>query len=128
MENLLAFYSCKLKDAQTRYTTTERELLSVVETLKEFRTILLGQRLIIYTDHKNLEYNNLTSDRVLCWRLLIEEFGATLKYIKGKDNIVADILSHYPTANNCKNSCQTPPPRHGRDVLYSGESYGYVSY
>jgi len=32
----LAFYSRKLTDAQTRYTTTERELLSVVETLKEF--------------------------------------------------------------------------------------------
>jgi RNase H-like domain found in reverse transcriptase len=31
-----AFFSCKLKDAQTRYTTTERELLSIVETLKEF--------------------------------------------------------------------------------------------
>jgi len=30
----LAFYSRKLNDAQTRYTTTERELLSIVETLK----------------------------------------------------------------------------------------------
>ena len=36
----LAFYSRKLKDAQTRYTTTERELLSIVETLKEFKSIL----------------------------------------------------------------------------------------
>jgi hypothetical protein len=31
----IAFYSRKLTDAQTRYTTTERELLSIVETLKE---------------------------------------------------------------------------------------------
>ena len=32
----IAFYSRKLKPEQTRYTTTERELLSIVETLKEF--------------------------------------------------------------------------------------------
>ena len=38
----LVFYSRKLNDAQTRYTTTERELLSIVETLKEFGNILFG--------------------------------------------------------------------------------------
>jgi hypothetical protein len=32
----VAFYSCKLQPAQTCYTTTERKLLSIVETLKEF--------------------------------------------------------------------------------------------
>jgi hypothetical protein len=40
----VAFYSRKLQLAQTRYTSTERELLSIVETLKEFKNILLGQR------------------------------------------------------------------------------------
>lgn len=92
----LAFYSRKLTDAQTRYTTTERELLSIVETLKEFRTILLGQKLKVYTDHQNLTYTDLKTDRVLRWRLLLEEYGADIHYIKGVTNIVADILSRYP--------------------------------
>ena len=47
----IAFYSIKPTDPQQRYTVIERELLSTVETLKEFRTISLGQKLRIYTDH-----------------------------------------------------------------------------
>ena len=31
----IAFYSRKLQSAQRRYTTTERELLTIVETLKK---------------------------------------------------------------------------------------------
>ena len=50
----IAFYSRRLSDCQTRYTTTERELLAIVETLKEFRNILLGQKIVIHTDHKIL--------------------------------------------------------------------------
>lgn len=89
----IAFYSRKLQPAQTRYTTTERELLAIVETLKEFRNILLGQRINVYTDHKNLTYKNFNTDRVMRWRLILEEFGPELHHLKGEKNIVADALS-----------------------------------
>jgi hypothetical protein len=89
----IAFYSRKLNSAQTRYTTTERELLSIVETLKEFRNILLGQQIKVYTDHKNLIYKNFNTERVLRWRLLLEEFNPELIYVKGSHNVVADALS-----------------------------------
>ena len=54
-----AFYSRKWTKTQKRYMVTEKELLSIVETLREFRTILLGQQLKIYTDHKNLTCKTL---------------------------------------------------------------------
>jgi RNase H-like domain found in reverse transcriptase len=79
----LAFYSCKLNHAQLNYTTIEQELLSIVEILRECRNILLGHKIIIFTDHKNLSFSSVTSSRVLCWGLMIEEFGRKIPICKG---------------------------------------------
>ena len=92
-EKPIAFYSRKLSSAQKRYTTGEQELLSIVETLKEFKNILLGQKLIVHTDHKNLLYDKMSSDRIIRWRLLIEEYAPTFLHVKGEHNVVADALS-----------------------------------
>ena len=89
----IAYYSRKLNSAQLNYTTTERELLAIVETLKEFRNILLGQKIVVYTGHKNLTYKVFNTERVMRWRLIIEEYGPELHYLKGEKNIVADALS-----------------------------------
>jgi hypothetical protein len=68
----LAFYSRKLNSAHTLYTTGLQELLSLVDTLIEFRDILLGQQVIVHTDHLNILYGELSNDRITRWRLLLE--------------------------------------------------------
>jgi hypothetical protein len=113
----IAFYSRKLNLAQTRYTTTERELLAIVETLKEFRNILLGQRIQIHTDHRNLTYKNFNTERVLRWRLILEEFGPELLYIKGEKNIVADALSRLGLNNT--NNTSAPTVEHNATLFGS---------
>jgi hypothetical protein len=75
------------------YTVTEKELLSIVATLKEFRNILLGQQITVFADHKNLTHRNFNAKRVMRWRLVLEEFGPDLQYIKGERNVVTDALS-----------------------------------
>ena len=49
----------------------------------------------MYTGHKNLirDALGLTSDRVYQWRLLLEEYGPEIVYIKGIHNTVADAIS-----------------------------------
>ena len=97
----IAFFSRKLNKAQQNYTTTEKELLSIVECVKEFRNILFGYPIRVYSDHKNLVHAATISQsqRVMRWRLILEEFGPDIRHISGEDNVVADAISRLPTAN-----------------------------
>jgi hypothetical protein len=90
----IAFFSRKLSETQQKYSVTEIELLAIVETLKEFKGMLWGQDIKVYTYHKNLTRDalELTSDRVYLWRLLLEEYTPKIINIKGIHNIVADTI------------------------------------
>ena len=69
--------------------------------------MLWGQRLKVYTDHKNLVRDTLglSCDRMYRWRLLLEEYNPEIVYIKGVENVVADAISHleYDPKVNVKN-------------------------
>lgn len=97
-DKTLAFFSKKLKSAEKNYGVGEKEMLSAVEALKEFRTMILGYPIDIYTDHKNWTYGTKAykNDRITRWRLIIEEFAPTLHYVQGSKNVVADALSRLP--------------------------------
>ena len=83
-----------------------------METLKELRNNLLGHHITVYTDHKNLTKNIFNAEHVMRWRLILEEFGPKLKYIKGENNVVADALSRLEMSDN-------------QDILNISELYGY---
>jgi hypothetical protein len=62
----IAFFSWKLSNTQRKYSVTKIELLAIVKTLKEFKGMLWGQNIKVFTDHANLlrDALGLTSDRV----------------------------------------------------------------
>ncbi len=92
---LIAIFSQKLSTTQCKYSVTKIELLAIVETLKEFKGMIWGQSIKVYTDHTNLirDALGMTSDRVYQGRLLLEEYGPKIVYIKGIHNTVADAIS-----------------------------------
>jgi hypothetical protein len=105
----IAFFSWKLSDTQRKYSVTKIELLAIVETLKEFEGMLWGQQIKVFTDHTNLVRDalGLTLDRVYQWRLLLEEYGPKIVYIKGIHSTVADAvlrLEYDPSVNKTAES------------------------
>ena len=46
MNRPIAFFSCKLTKAQQKYSVGKIELLAIIETLKEFKGMLWGQKLV----------------------------------------------------------------------------------
>jgi hypothetical protein len=90
----IVFFSQKLSDAQCKYSVTKIKLVAIVETLKEFKGMLWGQNIKVFTDHANLmRYSlGLTLDRLYQWSLLLEEYGPKIVYIKGINNTIADTV------------------------------------
>nr|GFA71605.1 reverse transcriptase domain-containing protein [Tanacetum cinerariifolium] len=50
------YASKTMNQAETNYTTTEKEMLAVVYTFKKFRSYLIMNKSIVYTDHSALKY------------------------------------------------------------------------
>ena len=55
--------------------------------------MLLGADIHVFLYHKNLTFNTLKMQQVLCWHTKIEEFSPILHYIEGPHDILADNLS-----------------------------------
>ena len=106
----IAFFSRKLTTAQLKYPTIDKEMLCIVEVLKEYRSILWGARINIYTDHINLTRQNISSNCIMLWRMLCEEFSPVFHYIRGPNNVVADALSRLPFEERSGPSTAPSPP------------------
>ena len=93
----VAFGGRKLHKAELNYSTTEKECLAVAESLKSYRSYLLGNQFDLYTDHQSLKWlltrTKEHSDRLWRWVDKIREFQFLVKHIPGWNNTVADTLS-----------------------------------
>nr|GEX75833.1 reverse transcriptase domain-containing protein [Tanacetum cinerariifolium] len=85
-----------MTEAKSNYTTTKKEMLAVVYGFEKFRSYLIMNNSIVYTNHSALKYLFTKKDsnaRLLRWVLLLQEFTFKVIDIKGAENLAADHLS-----------------------------------
>ena len=98
-DRAVAYYSATFTPAESRYTTTEHEMLGVIKAMKEWRCYLEGcQHVTILTDNISNTYfssQDMLSRRQARWAEYLSRFVVTWRHIPGKRN-PADPLSRQP--------------------------------
>ncbi|XP_023745769.1 uncharacterized protein LOC111893924 [Lactuca sativa] len=91
------FYASRtLENAQSNYSTIEKELMAIVFALEKFRQYLLGTKVIVYSDHATLKYlmsKKGAKPRLIRWILLLQEFDLEIRDKNGCKNLVVNYLS-----------------------------------
>nr|GFC55826.1 reverse transcriptase domain-containing protein [Tanacetum cinerariifolium] len=96
------YASKTMTDAESNYTTTEKEMLAVVYAFKKFRSYLIMNKSIVHTDHSALKYlfaKKEAKARLLRWVLLLKEFDFKVLDTKGTENLATDHLSRLENLN-----------------------------
>ncbi len=92
----VGYFSKKLKQAEVRYSATDREALAIVLACRQFHHYLWGTRFIIRTDHQPITIvfrQRTKSPRMNRWRLEMRDYRLRVEYKIWKNNVVADKLS-----------------------------------
>ena len=94
----IAFHGRKFNSAETRYSTADKELLAIVDSMEHWRYYLEGAKHIVqvYTDHANLRNFTTTKElnsRQLRWSDKLASYSFRVSHRSGKLNANADALS-----------------------------------
>lgn len=96
IERPIAYLSRKLNDREQSYSTSERELLSIVHAVEKFRPYIDGAHFTVITDHSALKMLHKTKDphgRLARWAMKLQQFSFDIIHRPGKCNVVPDALS-----------------------------------
>ena len=91
----LGFTSKCFQGSACNWPIQEKELYAILHCLEYFKHIIAGQKLILYTDNRNLLHlkRSSTSPRLQRWSLMLDEHDLEIIHTSSKNNEVADAIS-----------------------------------
>lgn len=92
----IAYFSRKLRGAETRYSATDAEALAVVEGVRAFDPYIYGRHFTVYTDHRPLVHvftRKTKSVRMSHWAYELSHFQFKIFYKQGVQHKVPDMPS-----------------------------------
>jgi hypothetical protein len=95
----VAYASRTFTDVESRYSTTEKELLALIYAARRFRCYLFRRPFVVRTDHHSLCFvRNMKdpSSRLDRFAIKLQPFDYTIQYKNGKHHLDADCLSRGP--------------------------------
>lgn len=100
--HIVAYASRTLSVSERNYSVIQRECLTIMFVLKQFRHYLLGHMFKLVTDHATLQWLSSQKMKGLLarWALATQEFDFTITYRKGVEHGNADALSRQCTNYN----------------------------
>ena len=97
----IRFWSQKFSATEKRWATPHKEAYALYMGVMTFEYLLRDQKFIIKTDHKNLVFLSESENaKVVRWKIALQAFDATIEYIEGPRNVVADALSRLVPADD----------------------------
>ena len=96
-----AYYSRKLNPAECNYEIHDKELLAIIDCMKQWEAelISLDKPFTVVTDHNNLRYFTKIqrlSERQMRWQIFLSRFNFELVYRPGSQAFRPDALSRRP--------------------------------
>jgi len=102
----VAYFSRKLSEKEKKMDIIQLECKAIKDAIKYWQYYLIGREFIVYSDHKPLENLKTKSrtDEVLGDLVhYLSQFNFKIIYKKGKENILADLLSKQPVLEYFEN-------------------------
>ena len=120
---LVAFTLGQFSEMQWSWSATEKEAYAIYQSILNFDLYLRGAKYVLQCDHKLLESilsKGITITKLKRWSMELSDYKYYLVHMKGKCNILTDIISRLKSLNRYEEPLENPEAQVGSNPQTAG--------